>query len=73
MLERIEGTGKLEKWDQPDGQHDVNYNFTITTNIVERPGFPRVASTRHGQGTVRSTAGTAFPEGAYRLFCETKS
>lgn len=34
MIERIEGTGKLEKWEQPDGQHDVNYDFTIPTGCV---------------------------------------
>ena len=73
MREDLEGIGQLEKWENPDGQDDVSYHFTITADIVERPGFPRVKTNWRGQGTVKSTAGRVFPEGSYRLYCENET
>ncbi len=69
MLDHLAGTGQLEKWDQPDGQHEVIYRFAIEADTVEIPDPPRVAATLRGQGIIRSTVGTGFPEGFYRLFC----
>ncbi len=69
MLEHFEGTGQLEKWDQPDSQDEVIYRFVLEADIIETPEEPRVAATLRGQGTVSSTVGTGFPEGFYRLFC----
>ena len=66
----LEGVGQLEKWERPNEQHEVSFHFTNTTNIVERPGFPRVAAKSRGEGNVRSTSGEAFPEAAYRLYAE---
>lgn len=59
MLDHLGGTGQLEKWDQPDGQDEVIYRFAIEADTAAL----------RGQGTIRSTVGTGFPEGIYRLFC----
>jgi hypothetical protein len=66
--EDLEGVGHLEKWQHLGKKHAVRYRFTITTEIVERPGFPRVAPGRHGEGVVESTTGEYFPDGEYRLY-----
>jgi hypothetical protein len=70
MQEVLDGIGQLEKWERPDGLHEVRFHFTITTDDIERPGFPRVASKSHGEGDVISTTGEAFPEEAYRLYAK---
>lgn len=69
MLDHLEGTGQLEKWDQPDGKDEVIYRFVLEADIIEIPEHPRVAATLRGQGTVSSTVGTGFAEGFYRLLC----
>ena len=70
-IELLEGVGQLEKWDHPDKKkYAVRYRFTITTEIVEKPGFPRVASKRHGEGVIESTSGEHFLEGEYRLYAD---
>jgi hypothetical protein len=66
--DHFEGDGELEKWNHPDGKHAVRYQFTIITKIIEKTGFPRVASKQHGIGRVTSLTGESFPEGEYRLF-----
>lgn len=39
----------------------VSYHFDIATKIVEKPGFPRVASKRDNTGTVRLLDGKPIP------------
>jgi hypothetical protein len=67
LRERIEGKGRLETIAPPEKVWQVNYRFDITTNIVEKPGFSRVASRRDSTGTVSSLDGKAIPEGEYQL------
>ncbi len=69
MLEHLEGTGWLEKWERPDGQDEVSYRFTIEADIAGIPEAPGISATLRGNGTVVSTVGTIFPEGFYRLLC----
>jgi hypothetical protein len=68
MYETIQGQGQLESWDRPEKKIPVSYRFDITTNILERPGFPRVATHRDSRGTVRSLSGESLSQGEYRLF-----
>lgn len=70
MRETLEGRGQLEAWVNPVQKHEVDYHFEITTDIVERPGFPKVAARKHAHGTVISTVGKSFAEGEYRLFAQ---
>jgi hypothetical protein len=70
MQELLRGIGQLEKWERPDGLHEVSFHFTVTSDVVQRPGFPRVAAKKHAEGHVRSTGGESFPEGSYRLYAE---
>jgi hypothetical protein len=67
MVETIEGEGRLETITPPEKVWMVSYHFDITTNIVEKSGFPRVASKRDSTGTVRSLDGKPIPEGTYQL------
>jgi len=67
MVETIEGKGRLETITPPEKVWMVSYHFEITTRIVEKPGFPRVASKRDSKGTVRSLDGKPIPEGTYQL------
>lgn len=69
MYDSIEGTGQLEKWDHPDGQDEVIYRFDIETDAAEIPREPRIKVDFRGRGTVRSTTGTVFAQGTYRLYC----
>lgn len=70
--ERLEGRGTLEAWDNPTTQYRVRYQFDIQTDIVERHGFPPVATKRHSQGVIASENGDTFPEGYYRLRTDTE-
>ncbi|HEY4739188.1 MAG: hypothetical protein WA734_01655 [Candidatus Acidiferrales bacterium] len=72
MEDHFEGDGELERWNDPDGKHLARYQFTIISEIVEKRGFPRVASKQHGIGRVSSLTGESFPEGEYRLFAADK-
>jgi hypothetical protein len=67
LHEVLEGRGQLEKWENPDKRYEVTYRFDIHSEIVERPGLPRVTSKRHSQGVIISATGERFPEGYYRL------
>jgi hypothetical protein len=66
-IENLRGRGEIERWDCPNGRHDINYDFIIITETIERPGFPRPESMRHISGDVFSFAGELFSEGEYRL------
>jgi hypothetical protein len=68
--EILEGSGQLERWDRPEKRHPVRYRFTTTSEILEKPGFPRVVVARHSSGDIVSDVGEHFPEGEYRLFAE---
>jgi hypothetical protein len=70
LEEIIEGVGQLEQWEHAETKHEVRYRFRITTEVIEKPGFPSVAGRQHSQGTVNSTRGETFPEGEYRLYAE---
>jgi len=65
--ETLEGQGQLESWEHPENRIAVEYRFDITTEILERPGFPRVATRRHSSGTVRAITGESLSEGYFRL------
>ena len=67
MEEKLAGRGKLEDWDKPTKQFDVDYSFTITTAPCVRPGFP-LTTRRSSVGKVQSLAGEFIAEGTYRLF-----
>ena len=67
MVETIEGEGRLETITPPEKVWMVSYRFDIETKIVEKPGFPRVASKRDTSGTVCSLDGKPIPEGTYQL------
>ena len=67
MEEKLTGRGRLEDWDKPTKQFDVDYNFTITTAPHLRPGFPPTTR-RSSVGKVKSLAGEFIAEGTYRLF-----
>jgi hypothetical protein len=67
LKERIEGQGELESWERPVERFPVRFAFEITTDILERPGFPRVAAQKHGIGTVKLLAGKSVGDGYYRL------
>jgi hypothetical protein len=69
LHEPLAGTGQLEKWDHPDGQDEVVYRFDFEADPVEISQESRKAATGQGQGTVRSTTGTVFPHGIFRLYC----
>jgi hypothetical protein len=43
MVETIKGEGRLETITPPEKVWMVSYHFDITTKVVEKPGFPRVA------------------------------
>ena len=68
MEEFVEGDGELERWEHPDGKRAVRYQFTITTETLDRPGIQIVVTRRHGIGRVTSPSGEVFGEGEYRLF-----
>ena len=72
MLDHLAGTGRLEKWDQPDGQDEVIYRFVLEADIIEKPEHPRVAATLRGQGTVSSTVAQAFPRAIIGSFARTE-
>lgn len=67
MEEILDGIGQLEDWDIPDSKHEVRYRFSITTKIVETPGFEKVQSQRSSRGTVNSTSGERLGDGFFRL------
>jgi hypothetical protein len=67
MIETIEGQGRLETITPPEKVWIVSYHFDITTKIVEKPGFSKVAGKRDSTGTVRSLNGKPIPEGVYQL------
>jgi hypothetical protein len=67
MAETLQGIGLLEEHPHSERKHEVRYQFTITTDVLERPGSPRVATGRRSQGSVESIAGEVFPVGFYRL------
>jgi hypothetical protein len=67
MVETIEGEGRLETITPPEKVWMVSYHFDITTKIVERTGFPRVASKRDSTGCVNSLDDKPIPEGTYQL------
>jgi len=68
MRERLEGQGEIESWDHPQTRLAVTYVFDITSDVVERPGFPRVVASRHSTGQVRALKGESIAEGFYQLF-----
>lgn len=68
LHDELRGRGQLEAWERPGRKYEVNYEFEIDTEVVERKGFPRVATRRHVRGTVVSVPGGQFPEGDYRLY-----
>jgi len=70
LHDRIEGQGQLENWERPDKKTPVSYHFDITTEVLERPGFPRVVARKHSIGSVRTISGVPIAEGEYRLFAE---
>jgi len=51
--EVVEEIGELERWENPGERILMQFRFDITTEILERTGFPRVAVRSRGQGTVR--------------------
>ena len=67
MEEKLIGRGKLEHWDSPTKQFDVDYAFTVTTEPRVRPGFPSTTR-RSSTGKVKSLSGEFIAEGTYRLF-----
>ncbi len=67
MIEQMQGEGELESWDRPGERFPCDYFFNITTNVLERPGFPRVTTHISAVGTVHSTE-RDIPQGDYRLF-----
>jgi hypothetical protein len=68
LKERIEGLGELETWERPGHRFLVGYGFDITTEALERPGFPRVSTRRNSNGVVGALSGEFIAEGYYRLF-----
>jgi hypothetical protein len=66
--EKKEGRGQLESWDRPDKKLPVAYAFDITTDIVARPGVPRVAARSHSMGKITALTGESIAEGSYQLF-----
>lgn len=70
MQEILEGVGQLEQWEHPDRKHEVRFRFKITTEILQRAGFPPVVTKRYSQGAVESTVSDVFPEGEYRLYTD---
>lgn len=68
MRERIEGRGQLENWERPEKKIPVSYRFDITTDIVARPGLPRVAAHMHSTGKIEALSGQPLAGGHHRLF-----
>ena len=48
----------------------MTYHFDIVTEVVARPGFPRVASHSSSRGDVRAVDGRSIPSGHYDLHTE---
>jgi hypothetical protein len=68
MIDKIQGQGQLETWDQPEKKISVAYRFEITTDVLARPGFPRVATRKHSTGNVSTLTGQSIGPGYYRLY-----
>ncbi len=68
MIDVLEGRGRLEGWDNPNGNIEVAYKFQISTSILARSGFPRVATRRHAEGVVHGMRNELIQPGYYRLF-----
>jgi hypothetical protein len=68
LHERIEGQGQLENWDQPGNKFSVDYEFDITTEILEKPGLPPVGTRKHSRGNVSSSTREFIEQGYYRLY-----
>jgi hypothetical protein len=66
LKEKIEGLGELESWEGGD-RFPVKYAFEIKTDVLEWPGFPRVATRRRSSGYVQAISGKFITEGCYGL------
>ena len=70
IRDNLKGEGRLISRSDQSKEYQVSYNFDITTDITEKPGFPRVAAKSNSKGTVRALDGRYIPEGEYDLHCE---